>query len=568
MLRHHGIDPLFVFDGGPLPSKLHTELERQRNRQERRQAAIKLWNQSKRKQAYELFQRCVEVTPAMAKAVIEVLGREGFRCLVAPYEADAQLAFLERVGVITAAISEDSDLIVFGCRNVIFKMDQYGEATIFDRQRMMEARAVDIRGWSSEQVRRMCILSGCDYLPSVPGVGLKKAHRYVARSQDLVTAVQLMRADKLPVPLGYETEVERAELTFRYQRVYDPKNKCLAFVSPLGPDAPSVEDMPFIGVQLEPHVAHGIAVARLDPFTYLPFDTVSEAPVLPEKESVKEPVKVAAKKAAPVARARSLQSFWGVPKNNQNRPAPPPPTAAAEPVVVVESEVNVRFRNNDQHGELVATTQESRFFSKPPAASTEDMSAELTQVDLSLEPTQVADLPLELTQVADTPAPPASQPMSQCETVVGDPTAELSMQAPRLLRSASSRRLPADARAISLFGQFTNKKDIPEYAKHPTYRKAPAPASTRVTRSSSGPRTPITQMLRRVSDRLPLQPVDDNRQSTWDSSPSAKRKGAVGIIDEVKKFRYHASAPALATLADDDIVDSSASDTENRVISI
>ncbi|KAJ2788511.1 hypothetical protein GGI18_002910, partial [Coemansia linderi] len=176
MLRHHGIDPLFVFDGGPLPSKLHTELERQRNRQERRQAAIKLWNQSKRKQAYELFQRCVEVTPAMAKAVIEVLGREGFRCLVAPYEADAQLAFLERVGVITAAISEDSDLIVFGCRNVIFKMDQYGEATIFDRQRMMEARAVDIRGWSSEQVRRMCILSGCDYLPSVPGVGLKKAH--------------------------------------------------------------------------------------------------------------------------------------------------------------------------------------------------------------------------------------------------------------------------------------------------------------------------------------------------------------------------------------------------------
>ncbi|KAJ2341665.1 hypothetical protein GGH91_003775, partial [Coemansia sp. RSA 2671] len=98
MLRHHGIDPLFVFDGGPLPSKLHTELERQRNRQERRQAAIKLWNQSKRKQAYELFQRCVEVTPAMAKAVIEVLGREGFRCLVAPYEADAQLAFLERVG--------------------------------------------------------------------------------------------------------------------------------------------------------------------------------------------------------------------------------------------------------------------------------------------------------------------------------------------------------------------------------------------------------------------------------------------------------------------------------------
>ena len=28
LLRHHGIAPFLVFDGGPLPSKLHTEVKR------------------------------------------------------------------------------------------------------------------------------------------------------------------------------------------------------------------------------------------------------------------------------------------------------------------------------------------------------------------------------------------------------------------------------------------------------------------------------------------------------------------------------------------------------------
>ncbi len=38
--------------------------------------------------------------------------------VVAPYEADAQLAYLEKIGLIQAIITEDSDLLVFGCKRV------------------------------------------------------------------------------------------------------------------------------------------------------------------------------------------------------------------------------------------------------------------------------------------------------------------------------------------------------------------------------------------------------------------------------------------------------------------
>ena len=39
-------------------------------------------------------------------------------CIVAPYEADAQLAYLMKAGIAQAIISEDSDLLVYGCKKV------------------------------------------------------------------------------------------------------------------------------------------------------------------------------------------------------------------------------------------------------------------------------------------------------------------------------------------------------------------------------------------------------------------------------------------------------------------
>jgi len=64
------------------------------------------------------FQKCVDVTPYMAYQFIKELRRIHIPYVVAPYEADAQLAFLEKSGICSAIITEDSDLLVFGCRKV------------------------------------------------------------------------------------------------------------------------------------------------------------------------------------------------------------------------------------------------------------------------------------------------------------------------------------------------------------------------------------------------------------------------------------------------------------------
>jgi 5'-3' exonuclease len=61
--------------------------------------------------------------------------RAGVECIVAPYEADAQLAYLEKEGIVDLVITEDSDLLVFGCKRVLFKMDDAGNGKLIDLER-------------------------------------------------------------------------------------------------------------------------------------------------------------------------------------------------------------------------------------------------------------------------------------------------------------------------------------------------------------------------------------------------------------------------------------------------
>lgn len=68
----------------------------------------------------------------LKKTLLEIYGKHRIEFLVAPYEADSQLAYLNKIGYIDFIITEDSDLIVFGAKNVFYKMDSdfYGDVYI------------------------------------------------------------------------------------------------------------------------------------------------------------------------------------------------------------------------------------------------------------------------------------------------------------------------------------------------------------------------------------------------------------------------------------------------------
>ena len=149
--------------------------------------------------ATECFQQCVDVTPEMAKNWIEALKLKNVEYVVAPYEADAQLAYLCKTKTVYAVISEDSDLLAFGCTRVIFKLqnDLTGTEICIDDLGMIK----EMRNWDHKRFRQMCILSGCDYLDSPPGIGVKTSIKLLQKT-DAYTVCDINSVDKIMESLG------------------------------------------------------------------------------------------------------------------------------------------------------------------------------------------------------------------------------------------------------------------------------------------------------------------------------------------------------------------------------
>ena len=74
--------------------------------------------------------------------------------------------------------TEDSDLLAFGCQHVFFKMDNSGNGQYINLEEIQEVET--FKNYEGDMLLTACILSGCDYLDSVKGIGFKRASKLVA----------------------------------------------------------------------------------------------------------------------------------------------------------------------------------------------------------------------------------------------------------------------------------------------------------------------------------------------------------------------------------------------------
>ncbi|KAG2413739.1 hypothetical protein HFD88_002928 [Aspergillus terreus] len=270
MLQYFGVTPYLVFDGDNLPSKSGTEAERHQRRQQSKALGLELQRKGRITEAYQELQKAVDVTPSMARQLIEELKKMDVQYVVAPYEADAQLVYLERQGIIHGIISEDSDLLVFGARRLLSKLDQHGDCIEINRADFAACRDVSLIGWTDADFRRMCILSGCDYLPNIPRLGLKTAYRSIRKYKNVERALRMLQFEgQYNVPADYLENFKQAELTFLYQRVFCPTGSRLVTLTPPDSDV-QLEELPFIGGDVDPETAAGVARGDLDPTTKEP----------------------------------------------------------------------------------------------------------------------------------------------------------------------------------------------------------------------------------------------------------------------------------------------------------
>ncbi|KAI3363361.1 hypothetical protein L3Q82_011570, partial [Scortum barcoo] len=285
MLLALSITPILVFDGRNLPSKQEVEKARRERREANLQKGRQLLREGKVSEARECFTRCVNITPAMAHKLIKAARARGVDCIVAPYEADAQLAHLTKSGLAQAVITEDSDLLAFGCKKVILKMDKQGNGLEIDQSNLGRCSSLG-NVFTEEKFRYMCILSGCDYLPSLHGIGLGKACKLLrlTREPNILKVIRKMGQYlkmNLVIPEQYIEGFIRANNTFLYQLVFDPVRRKVVPLNPY-PEHIDPATLGYTGLNLGDEKGLQMALGNVDINTMERIDDFNPDKPLPQ----------------------------------------------------------------------------------------------------------------------------------------------------------------------------------------------------------------------------------------------------------------------------------------------
>ena len=276
MCVSQGLRLMVVFDGRSLPAKGPAHQRRREKRKEANQRC-EAYAELTREQLFSMEQEedpelkrklgdqlgqlqhdqersartAAHVTDDMVRQVMFALSRlPGVSVMRAPYEADAQLAFLARQNLVHAVLTEDSDLVAYCLPRVLFKLDrQNATVQLIEKQNLMKVKtpSFNLTTFTDEMFLQMCILSGVDYLDSPKGLGLKTANTLMIRMRDGQRVIKHLRnhmSKKVDVPIGYAQEFCCALTTFRHQRVWSPNDEKVVPLTPLPPPTVSSDPPP------------------------------------------------------------------------------------------------------------------------------------------------------------------------------------------------------------------------------------------------------------------------------------------------------------------------------------
>jgi exonuclease-1 len=340
-LIRHAIDVTVVFDGAPLPSKRETEISRRKSREDSLVRAQQLEAEGKSSEAHALYARSVDVTPEMAFKVTQVLRSIGIKVIVAPYEADAQLAYLSRNNFVDFVISEDSDLLVYGCSRVLYKYDYKTEkgrevvlSNIFKNHADFSRMTIN-----STSFLITCILSGCDYIPSLEQVGLRKAisigsriegylsdHDLSSIIKRVITLLKLSNIEIVDEEDDLSSKLLVAIQTFRHQTVFCLEQERLVPLTPL--DIEEGQNFNFLGEIYDSIIAKRVANCEIHPETKMDF---LDYAIKPEQVTLNDDKSSGISRSKKLKRQKPLVPIPSKPLtlfqcwNSDSKPSPTPP---------------------------------------------------------------------------------------------------------------------------------------------------------------------------------------------------------------------------------------------------
>jgi flap endonuclease-1 len=177
-LLNHKITPIFVFDGKPPAIKKKTLQKRYEIKKE---AEAKLEDKNgtlTMEQKITAFMQATRISPEIIKDTKEMLTVLGIPWVDSVEEADAQCVCLMENKLAYAVATEDMDLLTFGASRVLKDFFATKDEAIVEVN--LEKMLKDLK-FDQSQFIDLSILLGCDYLPTVEGIGFVRSFDYMTK---------------------------------------------------------------------------------------------------------------------------------------------------------------------------------------------------------------------------------------------------------------------------------------------------------------------------------------------------------------------------------------------------
>ena len=208
----HGLKPIWVFDGKPPVLKGGELAKRRKAKKEAKEKMDEAVEVGDAVAVAQAVKSTVHVTPKHNEECRRLLRLMGVPVVEAPTEAEAQCAEIVKKGKAWAVGTEDMDALTFGAP-VLLRYLTYSEARKKPVVEVHLDRVLADMGFTMDQFIDLCILMGCDYLPTLPKVGKQRAFDLMKTYGSIEEVLKNLDPAKYPVPEDYNFEGVRTLFT-------------------------------------------------------------------------------------------------------------------------------------------------------------------------------------------------------------------------------------------------------------------------------------------------------------------------------------------------------------------
>jgi len=194
-----GLKPVYVFDGKPPTMKSHELVKRKEAREKAQEDLEEAKEAGTAVEVDKQERRLVKVTKEHVSDCKRLLELMGIPFVEAESEAEAQCAQMAGAGLVHCVATEDMDALTFKSKTLLRRLTM-PEARKLPVQEISYDKMMKLLDLDHEQFIDLCILMGCDYVPSIKGIGPKKSFELIKKHKNIETILQNIDQKKYPPP--------------------------------------------------------------------------------------------------------------------------------------------------------------------------------------------------------------------------------------------------------------------------------------------------------------------------------------------------------------------------------